>query len=403
MTPFRYLSNKRLLLERAFVAWLTLLVSCVLFATVAALVSLVIQDQTLILLTALVIVAPMILVVLLRFEKRAYNVLQGQFKTKQQRGSEVLSEPTRSKTNNYTVIGATQREHPVEETESINEDISVISETPSETVSSLNLYFVKLSGSLITEKFETGTARLEVLERVANEISLAFAKTPDLQLVLGHGSGSFGMPPASRFKTKRGVSSATEWQGFAEVWFQTSSLNRLVVEALHIAGLPAISFPISAGAVAQNGAMSKWDYQLISEALKHGLLPVVYGDVVFDNVLGGTIISTEQIFRFMSQKVIPARVLLVSQEAGIYLDYPARTRRLEIITPENLDTALQSLTAAGGVFLSNEVVTDVNDALSLLRMMPSTEAIIISGEVEGMLSSALQGEYVGTTIRLKTK
>ena len=55
-----------------------------------------------------------------------------------------------------------------------------------------NIQFLKLGGSLITDKSRPQTARLDVLERLASEIAQAYHKHPDLSLVIGHGSGSFG-------------------------------------------------------------------------------------------------------------------------------------------------------------------------------------------------------------------
>ncbi len=54
------------------------------------------------------------------------------------------------------------------------------------------LVFLKLGGSLITDKNQRYTARLDRLSHLADEIRTALTDLPDLRLVLGHGSGSFG-------------------------------------------------------------------------------------------------------------------------------------------------------------------------------------------------------------------
>ena len=103
------------------------------------------------------------------------------------------------------------------------------------------LVFVKLGGSVITVKTEPETARLQVIERLAGEIATALTSHPDLRLVLGHGSGSFGHPAAQRHGTHLGVHSLAGWQGFAEVAATAARLNRLVAGALLAAGVPAWS------------------------------------------------------------------------------------------------------------------------------------------------------------------
>lgn len=40
-------------------------------------------------------------------------------------------------------------------------------------------------------------------------------------------------------------------------------------------------------------------------ALDAGIVPVVHGDVAFDEELGGTIASTEDIFAFLAKEMAP--------------------------------------------------------------------------------------------------
>ncbi|TLN00972.1 uridylate kinase, partial [bacterium] len=97
------------------------------------------------------------------------------------------------------------------------------------------LVFLKLGGSLITDKLTARTAHADVLARLAGEITAAISKKPGLRLVLGHGSGSFGHFAAKKHGTYDGVHSPAEWRGFAEVWKDARLLNQIVLEALLIA------------------------------------------------------------------------------------------------------------------------------------------------------------------------
>ena len=104
-----------------------------------------------------------------------------------------------------------------------------------------DLVFVKLGGSIITDKAQVETARPEVIARLAAEMSSALSLQPDLQVVLGHGSGSFGHVVARRYGTRQGVYSADEWRGFAEVAAVAARLNRIVTDAFLMAGVPVWS------------------------------------------------------------------------------------------------------------------------------------------------------------------
>src|SRR5215207_4001293 len=151
------------------------------------------------------------------------------------------------------------------------------------------LVFLKLGGSLITDKTQPYTPKLDVIEDVALQISTALRTHLDLRLIIGHGSGSFGHVAASEYHTRDGFSprpsplmhrerdqtEANYWKGFAEVWYQASALNRFVMKALHKTKVPALALPPSANVIASDGNVSIWETSSISMALASGLVPVI--------------------------------------------------------------------------------------------------------------------------------
>jgi isopentenyl phosphate kinase len=260
------------------------------------------------------------------------------------------------------------------------------------------LHFLKLGGSLITDKATPSTARPEVLSRLAGEIAAARAEAPELRLLLGHGSGSFGHVAADKFGTRDGVSTPEEWLGFTEVWYQASALNRFVIENLHAAGLPALSFPASAGASSEDGHIKSWDISPIREALDKGLLPVVYGDVAFDSLRGGTILSTEDLFIYLAAHLEPSRILLAGIEEGVWADYPACTQLIEALTPANLAEVAPALAGSVATDVTGGMETKVCQMLSLVQQLPGLEILIFSGQGNGVVKSALLGASPGTRI-----
>src|SRR5262245_21578843 len=171
------------------------------------------------------------------------------------------------------------------------------------------LVFLKLGGSLITDKMKPYTPLLDVMDDLAHQITTSLRSQPDLRLVIGHGAGSFGHVAASEYKTRDGYPrpsplthrdrDTTEdnyWKGFAEVWYQASSLNRYMMKALHKANVRAISLPPSSSVIASEGKVSVWETTPIRMALSSRIVPIIFGDVVFDKIRGGTILSTEDLF-----------------------------------------------------------------------------------------------------------
>ena len=261
-----------------------------------------------------------------------------------------------------------------------------------------NLFFVKLGGSLITDKDQIRFARLEVLHRLADEIKQAVDHCPDLRLVIGHGSGSYGHQSANRHKTIHGVYSQAQWLGFAEVWKDARDLNQIVIDALVEAGLPIVSFPPSAWVITQNRKIVQSFEPPIHLALHSGLFPVIQGDVIFDQQTGGTILSTEDLFFHLSQSMKPKRILLAGVEAGIWDAFPERNRLIPKITPDNFSQMGPAISGSASVDVTGGMVEKVSTMLQLLDQNPSIEILIFSGLQPGELFSALVGGYPGTTL-----
>jgi len=259
--------------------------------------------------------------------------------------------------------------------------------------------FLKLGGSLITDKMQAQTPRLETLRRLVREIEAARCGCPQMKLVLGHGSGSFGHMPARRYGTRQGVRSAEAWQGFVEVGRAAAALNRLVLEALWEAGLPALPFSPLASVSAEDGRAASWNLEPLQAALQAGLLPVVYGDIIFDRQRGGTILSTEDLFEYLAPRLRPSRVLLAGIETGVGADFPACTQLLPEISTENFGLLGEALGGAAAVDGPGGMLEKVRICLRLAQSVPGLQARIFSGEQPGAVAAALCGEAVGTLLR----
>ena len=251
------------------------------------------------------------------------------------------------------------------------------------------LIFLKLGGSLITDKHSQSTARIERVHKLAVEIAEVQADSPNLKLLLGHGSGSFGHVAASIYSTRQGVSTPQEWRGFAEVWHQANLLNRIMIDALHKAGLPAVTFSAASSAVVRDGILQTWNLDPMRKALAEGLLPVVHGDVAFDQTLGGTILSTEDIFQYLAHALQPKRILLAGIEPGVWADYPACTRIIPEITPTNQAEILPLVGASEATDVTGGMASKVRQMLDLTADVPGLEVMIFSATKPGELKTTI--------------
>jgi len=279
------------------------------------------------------------------------------------------------------------------------------------------LVFLKLGGSLITDKTKPYTARLDKLTDLSAQIATALQTRPDLRLVLGHGSGSFGHTAAKKYGTRDGTPAPLQlppfasqmgevpgrseegyWKGFAEVWYQASMLNRFVVRALFEAGILAMTFSPAASVWAENGKVEHWDLSQIEVALERGIVPVVHGDVIFDRSKGGTILSTEELFEHLAREMRPQRILLAGLEEGVWADFPARKHKVQKVTRESFNEINKSTGKATGADVTGGMESKVRQMLELSEAVPGLSIQIFSGETPGNLQNALLGEILGTMI-----
>lgn len=260
------------------------------------------------------------------------------------------------------------------------------------------LIFLKLGGSLITDKNTPYTARRRVIRRLANEIKMGLEEHPQMSLVLGHGSGSFGHTPAAKYGTRSGVKTRSEWFGFVEVWKEARALNQIVMEECLKANLPVIAFPPSATILTAGRKVVKTSESIISAALQAYLIPVVFGDVIFDQELGGTILSTEEVFASLVGFLSPSRILLAGLERGVYQDFANRQKILRAITPESYKILNKPAGESASIDVTGGMAKKVESMIQLVSLHPKLSVQIFSGGHPGTLSKAILGGFPGTKI-----
>lgn len=261
-----------------------------------------------------------------------------------------------------------------------------------------DLIFVKLGGSLITDKRAEATPRRAIIARLAQEFRAALDAYPDARILLGHGSGSFGHWEAQKHATRQGVQTAAQWQGFAQVGAAAARLNRIVTDTFLAADVPVLSLQPSATAVAEAGQPRRLHTDAIERALEHGLVPLVYGDVAFDRAWGGTILSTEALFGYLADDLRPRRVLLLGNAPGVLDD---RHQVIPLITPRNYAQVTRHLRGAAGPDVTGGMADKVAQMLALVRRIPGLRVWILTGNEPENLRRALLDPAAtpGTCIR----
>src|SRR5436309_2998790 len=257
----------------------------------------------------------------------------------------------------------------------------------------MDVLLLKLGGSLITDKAREETPRREVIDRLAGEIARAMTGA-SCRLVVAHGSGSFGHVAARRHGIGQGPLSPDQIAGASRTQERAAALHQIVVAALVTAGALPFSLAPSSCVVAAAGQPLAVATEPLLLALKHGLLPVLYGDVVLDRDWGAAICSTERLFRALAPRLQACGlfirgVLWLGETDGLW---DAAGRTVPRVSADTFAGALQAIGAPAGTDVTGGMRHRLETAMELARLgIPS---LLANGLTPGLLERALRGEAV---------
>lgn len=262
------------------------------------------------------------------------------------------------------------------------------------------LIFLKLGGSLITDKTKPYTANLEVVKDLARQIKKAIIEDKDISLVIGNGAGSYGHYAAEQYKMMEGITDENQKKGFCIVQDAVGRLNRLIIQELLHVGVNAVSIQPSSIIVAKNKKIQQFYLDPLLHFVSLGIVPVLYGDIVFDQTNGSSIFSTEQLLgeiarRLVKKSIHVLRLIHVGTTQGV-LDQKGKC--IPIIQAKNLSELKKYFYAPEGFDVTGGMFHKVKEAVTLVRS--GIETFIIGNNTHENLYHALTGKLeIGTIIR----
>jgi isopentenyl phosphate kinase len=171
-----------------------------------------------------------------------------------------------------------------------------------------------------------------------------------------------------------------------------AQLNRIVTDAFVQVGVPVISVSPSASARCRGGELVSMETYPIAEALRHQLVPLVHGDVAFDQIQGCTIVSTESVFAYLAAQFDPSRMVLVGEVNGVFERDPQvdrNARRIARITPATFGQVEAGLGDSHGVDVTGGMLSKIRQAIAMLEQRRTQRVHLISGLKEGALARVL--------------
>ena len=262
--------------------------------------------------------------------------------------------------------------------------------------------FVKFGGSVITDKRTPEAPDLPVIHALAQAIATVRTVAPDIRLVLSHGSGSYGHVAAARYGIHKGLAADADWFGYAVTSGAASRLNRIVVDALLSAEVPALTLQPSATCETQDGAIVSWDTSHIQQALEYRLTPVIHGDVAFDRRQGCSIASTEMLLQWLTTvpALAPDRIILVGESAVYSADPHANPDavRIPLITRATMTQVLGGASGSHGVDVTGGMASKLRLMWSLVTHNPQLDVVFIRPDPALLIRAILRQDLDEGTV-----
>jgi len=261
------------------------------------------------------------------------------------------------------------------------------------------LAVIKIGGSVITDKREPFKIRRNVVRRLTRELKEALHSDSRLKVIIVHGGGSFGHYVALKHLGKGKISS----QGFIEIHEAMIRLNTFFVRELRREGVLAETIHTSSAIILKNGEISEANIKTVRGFLENKIVPVLYGDVVYDLVKGFTIVSGDTLAAFLAEKLKANLIAYVTNVNGIYRTYPPKHGLKDLIPQINLRT----YNLSGKMF--KHVGYDVTGgmAFKLLELKKyisckhPIKAVIFNGLKKDFLKNILLGKEVKVKTEIK--
>ncbi|MFC1841942.1 isopentenyl phosphate kinase [Candidatus Dependentiae bacterium] len=250
------------------------------------------------------------------------------------------------------------------------------------------LKIMKIGGSIITDKSsDIATAREDIIDRIAQEISLH--DNQNNQIILTHGTGSFGHPLFEKYN----LDEEFNYIGTMEVYQSEKALNDILIKTLRMHGIKAVSIDPMYNIICEDGRIKCMNIDLIQKLMKEGFIPVIFGTMVRDTKRKAYGLSSDQITTYLAEKLDVSGVGFGSSENGVY---DGKGNVITEINPIIFDEFKKYIGDSEHTDVTGGMSAKVKKALG--ASASGLTSFIFNAKQEGNISRFLQGEEIGTKI-----
>ena len=265
----------------------------------------------------------------------------------------------------------------------------------------MNITLLKLGGSLITDKSTPYTAKPQIIKNILLEVKDALEEKPDLNLIIGHGAGSFAHQSAKKYNTINGFKNENEKYGACFVHADAMKLHGIVLTECMKLGLPVFSLQPASFFMTKNKKLQIANFEILVMLLQKKMIPLIFGDVIIDIQIGATIYSTDKLFSlitnyFLDKKQTVNKIIHAGNYDGVY---DQNGKVIEKITKQNYFQILKKIKPSKHIDVTGAMGGKIMEARNNAER--GIKTFIINGTKPHNVANALLDKKVhGTTVTL---
>ncbi len=256
---------------------------------------------------------------------------------------------------------------------------------------------IKFGGSLITDKTIPYKFNQSITENLVQQVKLFLNEfNKEYRIIIVHGSGSFGHTDAIKYNVGNGFEKDSF--GACKTHYSAQYLNQLVSQIFIEQKLSSISLNPSSFIFNDKDNKIQAEWQILDFINDKNILPIFYGDIIFDKNKGCQILSGEKIINLITNYLLSknqtiSQIIHLGIENGVY----DKTKEvIPLINADNIDTIQfdqnNKIDSTGG--MKHKVLE------SYYLAEKGIDVSIVNGLVENSLYKAMTREmYYGTIIK----
>ena len=265
-------------------------------------------------------------------------------------------------------------------------------------MTSKDILILKLGGSLLTDKSTPYKLKEETINTVCIEIKECIDLGLIKSLVIVHGVGSFGHPPVLKYNLHKGFKDKEQLISMSKTQQIVNDLRKTIAMNLLDKGIPVNLMHASSMVVGDKMVIVDQGFESLRGFLSLGMVPLIGGDMMYDNSMGFSVCGGDQIAVVLSH-VLNAKLLMFATDVpGVYDQDPRSSPNAQIfkkLNIRNIDQILKKLDESDKVDVSGKMRGKLRSLVSIANQIKEGfEVVIFSMNEKDTLKKYLKGEEV---------